>query len=102
MSTPKRNVVSFELPASMLEALQDDARMRGVKSFHKRASEIVMDYLTNRELNELRETVAELDRDVVHVGELVRRAAFSNIVHSAKMSPSVANEWIEQHMPSSL
>ena len=97
--TSARNVVSFELPLDMLKALKDDAVSRGTTSHHKRAREIIVQFLSNRDVGELHEEVAELDRSVSYLGELMRRVAYSVIVHAGNKPSETANEWIRDHMP---
>ena len=94
-----RRNVTFELPLSAFKELQEDANSRGSVSIHQRAREIVIDYLANREIVELTEQVASLDVGVAHLGDLVRRVAYSVIVHAAGKDSKDANKWIRENMP---
>ena len=98
LKTSRRRIVSFELPPAILEQLQDDAKTRGSSSVHQRARDIVMDYLSNRDTAELSEGVAALDADIAYLGDLVRKVAFSVIVHAAGKDSKLANEWIRNNM----
>lgn len=97
--SPRRNI-TFELPPAVFQALKEDAEVHGLESHHKRARDIVIDYLTNRDLADLRTHVAALDTDISYLAELVRRVAYSVIVHAAGRDSKEANEWIREHMTS--
>src|SRR4051812_4603236 len=99
MAKSIRRNITFELPAEAYEALKVDAEVHAVHSLHKRARKIIIDYLSQRELVDLRAHVAALDADIAYLGELVRKAEFSIIVHAAGRSSKEANEWIREHMP---
>lgn len=99
MATKSRRIVTFELPLPVHVALQEDAAIREITSIHQRAKEILIDHYTNPEIGELRDSVSELDGNVAYLGELVRRVAFSVIVHAGKRTSKEANEWIRENMP---
>ncbi|HMP07656.1 MAG TPA: hypothetical protein PJ982_15000 [Lacipirellulaceae bacterium] len=99
MSVKPRPIVTFEVPPAVLQALVDDATLRGASSPHLRAREILVDHFANREAGELRERLAELEKDVAYLGELVRRTTYSVIVHAGQRTSQQANEWIREHMP---
>jgi hypothetical protein len=99
MAHTNRRVVSFELSEVVFKALQDDAAIRGSGSIHQRARDIVVDYFANREIDELNEQITSLDANVAYLGDLVRRVAYSVIVHAAGKGSEEANRWIREHMP---
>jgi outer membrane murein-binding lipoprotein Lpp len=96
-----RRNITFELPPTEYQALQEDAEARGSGSLHQRAREIITDSLSNRDIDELSEQVAIVDANVAHLSELLRRVAYSVLVHAAGKESKEANAWIREHMPSS-
>lgn len=93
-----RLLVTFELSPEAFEALQREAGLRGSSSHHQRAKEIVIDYLSNRELMEMRTMLGELDESLNDVKELIRRNTYAVMVHASDMENEVAKTWIREHM----
>jgi hypothetical protein len=94
-----RRNVTFELPLTEYKALQNDAAVRGLDSIHQRGREIVIDYLSHQATEDFSERIASIEQDIAHLGELVRRTAFSVIRHAAGRNSEEANEWIRENMP---
>lgn len=99
MAKSRRHIVSFELPEAVYEALQEDAATRGSRSIHRRSREILVDHLTNRTQLELQEQLATLDSEVAWLGDMLRRLAYSVMVHAAGKDNPEANAWIRENMP---
>jgi hypothetical protein len=99
MSKSNRRIVTFELPKSVFDSLQEDTQVRGANSVHQRAREIIIDHASNQHINDLVDRVESLDTEVSHVGDLIRRVAYSVIVHASGKTSKEANAWIREHMP---
>ena len=99
MAKAIRRNVTFELPADVLTALENDAAFHKVKSRSLRARKIVTDYLSNLELVDLRKHIGAIDADIAHLTTLVRMVEFSLLVHVAGRTSKEANEFIREHMP---
>lgn len=98
-SQNQRRIISFELPVNAFKALQQDAELRGTASGHQRARELVVEYFSNPDVQQLKERVEEIDREIAYLGEMLRRTTFSVMVHAGKLRSEDANEWIREHMP---
>lgn len=97
-TTPGRHLVTFELSADAFEALKRDAAKHAVPSHHQRAREIVLAYLANRDVAEIRTTLAGMEAKLLHVAKLVRRDCYAMLVNAAKMDSDKANAWIVKNM----
>jgi hypothetical protein len=100
MPTSCRRNITFELPIEVFEALELDTKAYRAASRHKRARDIVIEYLTNGQVTGPNEAFERLDSEVAYLQELVRKLAYSVIVHAARGKSEDANKWIREHMPS--
>jgi hypothetical protein len=96
MSKSSRRIVSFELPESVYQALEDEATARGTSSVHKRAREILVEHFTDS--TEIQDQLDSLGMDMAWLGNLVRRTAYAVIVHAAGRDSAEANAWIRENM----
>lgn len=90
--------MTFELSDDAFAALQRDTDKHNVSSHHLRAREIMLAYLTNRDVAEIRTTLAGMEAKLLHVAKLVRRDCYAMLVNAAKMDSDKANAWIVKNM----
>jgi hypothetical protein len=93
-----RNLVTFELSPEAFAALQRDATKHNVASNHQRAREIILDYLANRDVTELRTSLASIEAKLLNVATLVKKNSFAVLHYASKMDVDKANGWIKTNM----
>lgn len=93
-----RNLVTFELSDDAFAALQRDTDKHNVSSHHLRAREIMLAYLANRDVAEIRTTLAGMEEKLLRVAKLVKKDCYAVLVHAAKMDSEKANAWIVKNM----
>ncbi len=102
MAKSKRKNITFELKLESFEALELDADACHAESRHQRARDIVVEYLSNGRAAEPSEAIERLESEVIYLEGLVKKLAYSVMVHAARVPSDDANQWIRQHMSRSV
>jgi hypothetical protein len=97
-ATTDRRVVSFELPEDMLELLVRDAKSHSTKSRHVRARDIVVQALSQKDIEDLAQLVGELDLKVAWLMTAIKRLAYAILVYGSRIDSKEANAWIREHL----
>ena len=83
----------------MLQALQDRSTTVGDKSHHLHARDIVINALISPTKYELQQQIIEQERRYAHLEMMIRRLAYSVLVHAAGRTSEEANAWIRENIP---